>query len=78
MAIQKHSPFLHLCLASGNLPNAFKVSLVVGSLLNLANHGAAIIHGHVAWGSLAFNYLIPFCVAAYSGACAMKKNIMKT
>jgi hypothetical protein len=74
MAIQNLSNLLCLCLAPGNRANAFKVSLVVGSLLNFVNHGAAIIHGHIAWGNLALNYLIPFCVAAYSGARAMQKK----
>jgi len=74
MTIQNLSNLLRQCRASGNRANAFKVSLVVGSMLNFTNHGAAIIHGHIAWGNLTLNYLIPFCVAAYSGARAMQRE----
>ena len=55
--------------------NALKVALVVGTLLNLANHGHALIDGgDVTWGQLLLNYCIPFCVSAYSAARALRHN----
>jgi hypothetical protein len=46
-----------------------RVSLLVGTILNVINHGEAIIAGEpLVWGKVALNYLVPFCVASYSAA----------
>ena len=53
--------------------NAIKVALVVGTMLNLINQGAAIWHGTPAdWPRLGLNYLVPFLVSSYIGAKARK------
>lgn len=45
------------------------VAVVVGTALNLINQGPAISSGEGAsWVHLALNYLVPYCVASYSGA----------
>lgn len=55
------------------LRNAFKVSLVVGTLLNLINHGERLLAGNgLLWGYAFMNYLVPFCVATCSGARALQ------
>jgi len=55
--------------APGILWSAVKVSLVVGTALNLVNQGPQILAGQgVQAGRVLLNYLVPFCVAAYSGA----------
>lgn len=53
------------------LRNAGKVSLVVGSCLNLINQGPTIYHGGAPeWGKLALNYTVPLLVSSYSAAKA--------
>jgi hypothetical protein len=48
---------------------SLRVAAVVGTALNLINQGPAIWSGEGAsWVHLALNYLVPFCVASYSGA----------
>ena len=52
--------------------NATKVSLVVGTMLNLINQGEYLLAGHgLMIGHVLLNYLVPFCVACYSGARAL-------
>ncbi|MDP2639154.1 MAG: nitrate/nitrite transporter NrtS [Betaproteobacteria bacterium] len=49
-----------------------KVSLVVGTLLNLVNQGEYLLDGQgLMVGHALLNYLVPFCVACYSGARAL-------
>lgn len=53
------------------LATAIKVSLVVGTCLNLINQGAAVWHGApIDWPRLGLNYLVPFLVSSYSGGKA--------
>lgn len=49
--------------------SAFKVSLVVGTALNVINNGPQWLSGDAisAW-KIALNYLVPFLVSSYSGA----------
>ena len=50
---------------------ALRVSLVVGTILNLINQGDALIHlAGVQWGKFALNYATPYLVASYSAARA--------
>lgn len=45
--------------------NALCVSLVVGTLLNMINQGAAFIDGlEIAWGQVFMNFMVPYCVAS--------------
>jgi hypothetical protein len=48
---------------------ACKVCLVVGSLLFVINHGAALIAGEMTaqrWVSGVMTYGVPYCVSVYS------------
>lgn len=48
---------------------ALRVSLLVGTVLNLVNNGERLWMGHgVNLWQLAMNYIVPFCVSAYSAA----------
>lgn len=48
-----------------------KVAAVVGTLLNLLNHGPALAGGTLVLGwPLLLNYVVPFCVSVYSSARA--------
>lgn len=52
-----------------------KISLVVGTLLNLINQGGNVIDGSpISWPHLFLNYLVPFCVACYSAAKIQLRN----
>jgi hypothetical protein len=47
--------------------SSLRIAAVVGTVLNVINQGGYWLHGeglHV--GHCALNYLVPFCVAAYS------------
>jgi hypothetical protein len=48
---------------------ATRVSLLVGTVLNLINQGPELLaRTGVSWPKIAMNYLVPFCVATYSAA----------
>jgi hypothetical protein len=48
---------------------ALKVSLVVGTVLNLINQGDHLMAGEgIQWGRLLLNYVVPYCVSTYSAA----------
>ncbi|MFM7568582.1 MAG: nitrate/nitrite transporter NrtS [Betaproteobacteria bacterium] len=45
------------------------MALVVGSVLNLINQGAAILGpADISWVHVALNFFVPFCVSSYSAA----------
>jgi hypothetical protein len=53
------------------LTNSLKVSCVVGSILNVVNQGSNLVNGGaISWPHFFLNFLVPFCVANYSGAAA--------
>lgn len=55
------------------LIDAFKTSLLVGFVLNAINYGPSIADGgDISWPGALCNFVIPFCVAAYSGARAAR------
>jgi len=52
--------------------NGVRVSLVVGTMLNLVNQGEYLLAGQgLMIGHALLNYLVPLCVACYSGARAL-------
>ena len=55
--------------------NSLKISLVVGTILNLINQGGNLLHSEtISWFHLPLNYLVPYLVATYSAA----KNAIET
>jgi F0F1-type ATP synthase assembly protein I len=49
--------------------STLRISLAVGTVLNLANQGGAIFGGgEFSWLHGFLNYLVPYCVASYSAA----------
>lgn len=47
---------------------AIKLSLVVGTVLNLINQGGVLLgEGAFSWLHCGLNYLVPFLVSAFSG-----------
>lgn len=56
-------------LARPVVVNAIRVSLVVGTCLNLINQGSAIwTGGPIQWGKFLMNFAVPYLVASYSAA----------
>jgi hypothetical protein len=52
--------------------NALRISLVVGTVLNLINQGEQLLAGQgILLSQAALNYMVPFLVASYSGARAL-------
>jgi hypothetical protein len=48
---------------------ALKVAIVVGIFLNIINQGPRLMEGDgVNWVQVILNFLVPYCVASYSGA----------
>jgi len=48
---------------------AVRVSLSVGTVLNLINQGSALYaRTGISWPKIALNYIVPYCVATYSAA----------
>lgn len=53
------------------IANAIRVSLFVGTCLNIVNQGQAFWQGaDIAWGKFLLNYAVPYLVASYSAAKA--------
>ena len=54
---------------------AGRVSLVVGTVLNLVNQGPLLWqHSGISWPKVLMNYIVPFCVAAYSAAANERRR----
>jgi len=61
--------FWHLALSRRIVLSALKIAAVIGTVLSIINQGSALFSGHgVAWGHVALNYLVPYCVATFSAA----------
>ncbi len=55
------------------LMDAIKTSLLVGLGLNAINYGSSFVNGNgISLLGLSCNFLIPFCVSAYSGSRATR------
>ena len=57
------------CLERTTLLFAFKLALIVGTILALINHGEAIFTGHLTFDQLIpmlITYCVPFSVSMYS------------
>lgn len=61
------APFARTLLRPHIVRNAVRVSLVVGTILNVVNQGENVWNGEpISWLHAALNYLVPYCVASYS------------
>lgn len=58
---------LSLAFSGQTVRQSFRISLVVGSVLNLINQWESLRSGRgIMVGHLLFNYVVPYCVATYS------------
>jgi hypothetical protein len=68
-SVRRRPGILRLVLQPGIARAALKVSLVVGTLLNVINNGEQLWAGHsVSIWRVALNFVVPFCVSSYSAA----------
>ena len=69
--------FLNIALSGEVVVISLKVSLVVGTILGLINHGSAMFEASLTKGDIvqiALTYLVPYCVSTYSSAKAIQKR----
>lgn len=64
-----HAGVLRLMFSPRIARSALKVALVVGTVLNLINNGPQLWTQHTVnlWQAV-MNFVVPFCVSAYSAA----------
>lgn len=61
--------FLDVATQRHIVRGAIKISLVVGTVLNIINQGGRVLDGlPLSWLHVGMNYLVPYCVASYSAA----------
>lgn len=64
-----NSDFWKAAISRSIVKNAVRVSLTVGTGLNLINQAGPILSGApVSWLHVLLNYLVPYCVSSYSAA----------
>ena len=57
--------------------SAFKVALIVGTLLFAINHGVAVYEGEMTsarWFSVGLSYLVPYCVYIIGKVSNLRKE----
>jgi len=76
--IKAISEYLSIAFSREICTTSLKVSLIVGTLLVLINHGAAVFDSSVTtenvW-QIALTYLVPFCVSTYSSVKVLRNNL---
>ncbi len=69
VAGRRHAGVLRTMLHPRIVAGALKVSAVVGTALNLINLGEQVWTPHtINFWRVAMNFIVPFCVSAYSAA----------
>ena len=70
--------FMKIALSSKVVKSAIKVSLIVGTLLALINHGDALLRLSLTGKNIfqiLLTYLVPYCVATYSSVGAIQTHV---
>lgn len=70
------SSFISLALSKKVAQSALKVSVIVGSLLALINHGGALLDMDVSVDrmfQILLTYLVPYCVSTFSAVKAIQE-----
>jgi thiamine transporter ThiT len=78
--VHEHN-FLALATSTAVVRRAFKVAVVVGTLLALINHADAFVNGSFDTKNMVqivLTYLVPYGVATYSAVHALRDNLKKT
>ena len=72
-----HPGFIDLAVSSQVVRSAIKVSIVVGTILALINHGGGIARMSLSSDNLLqifLTYLVPYCVSTYSSVRAIQAH----
>lgn len=73
--------FFSLAVSAGVVRRAFKVALIVGTLLALINHVDAVIAGSFTTKNfiqVLLSYLVPYLVSTYSAVHALQEGLKKS
>lgn len=67
--------YLSLAMRGDVVVRAVKVAVVVGTVLGVINHGAAVLGGDMTaarWVMFGVTYLVPYSVSTYSSVGALR------
>jgi hypothetical protein len=65
--------FLTLARAPDVVARAFRVAVIVGTVLTLINQGDVLLAGVAPnWIKVALTYLVPFCVSTHGAVSALR------
>jgi len=70
--------FFKIAVSNKVVKSALKVSLVVGTILALINHGGAILRMSLTTENMfqiVLTYLVPYCVSTYSSVRAIQTHV---
>lgn len=71
--------FVKIAASKKVVKSSIKVSLIVGTLLALINHGGAILHMSLTNDNMfqiLLTYLVPYCVSTYSAVGAIQTHVV--
>tara|TARA_R110001583_G_scaffold20698_2_gene79266 strand:- start:11195 stop:11449 length:255 start_codon:yes stop_codon:yes gene_type:complete len=71
------SRFVDLAMKPSIMVAALKISLIVGTLLALINHGSALTHMELDSDrilQIMLTYFVPYCVSTYSAVKAIQER----
>ncbi|MFT6407571.1 MAG: hypothetical protein ACJAQ6_000984 [Arenicella sp.] len=74
--MDNHLSFFNLAFSRGVVINAIKVSLLVGTILAMINHGGMILSLEFTRQTvikILLSYVVPYCVATYSAVKALQR-----
>ena len=69
--------FFALSTSGPVVMRAMKLSVIVGSILAVINHGPGIANASLSYGNvlqIALTYLVPYCVSTYSSVRAIQAH----
>ena len=72
-----HASFINLATTAQVVKTAIRISLIVGSILALINHGEGIVNLSLSTHNIIqilLTYLVPYGVSTYSGVKALQSQ----
>ena len=73
------SDFLALARTPAIAARAFRVALVIGTVLTLINQGDHLIAGMAPdWIKMILTYMVPYCVSTHGAVSAMQASNQQT
>ena len=72
-----NASFIDLATTAQVIKTAFRISLIVGSILALINHGEGIVNLSLSTNNIIkilLTYLVPYGVSTYSGVKALQSQ----